>query len=198
MSGFYDLPFFSAGSNIENGKDGISPTISVESILGGYKLTITDANGTKTVNVMDGKEGPRGPQGVAGPQGPAGERGEQGLQGERGLQGLTGERGPQGEVGPAGPRGETGLTGPRGETGSTGETGPVGPAGKDGTNGKSAYAYAQESGYSGTEADFAVMLSNIINKQNIALGLHTDGLLYLYIDGEPTGAGISLSTNTEA
>ena len=35
------------------GDPGFSPTIDVTNISGGYQLTITDTNGTKTVNVMD-------------------------------------------------------------------------------------------------------------------------------------------------
>ena len=37
-----------------DGEDGISPTITVVAITGGHKVTITDANGTKSFNVMDG------------------------------------------------------------------------------------------------------------------------------------------------
>ena len=35
------------------GDTGFSPTIDVTNISGGYQMTITDTNGTKTVNVMD-------------------------------------------------------------------------------------------------------------------------------------------------
>lgn len=37
--------------------DGVSPLISVENIEGGHRVTIADANGTKTVDVMDGEDG---------------------------------------------------------------------------------------------------------------------------------------------
>ena len=49
-----------------------------------------------------------------------------------------------------GPKGDTGAAGPKGDTGATG------PAG---ANGKSAYAYAVEGGYTGTEAEFAAKLA---------------------------------------
>ena len=39
------------------GKDGISPTVEVLKIDGGHIISITDANGTKTVDVMDGDDG---------------------------------------------------------------------------------------------------------------------------------------------
>ena len=39
------------------GDDGFSPTISVSNIDGGYKISLTDKNSTKTINVMNGKDG---------------------------------------------------------------------------------------------------------------------------------------------
>ena len=177
MSSFNDLPFFPTGSYVENGKDGISPVISVKDISGGHTLTITDATGTKVINVMDGKEGPQGIQGEKGLQGERGPQGEQGIQGEKGD---TGSQGPQGEPGPKGEQGEQGESG---------------AAGKDGINGKSAYEIAQVGGYLGTEEEFAKLLANSVNKQNITLGLHTDGLLYIFINGEPIGTGIAPSAN---
>ena len=171
-NGFYDLPFFPIGPNDgTNGKDGVSPTISVEDISGGHRLIIVDATGKKTVDLLNGVDGQQGP------------KGDQGIQGERGLQGEQGPKGDQGE------KGATGDQGPQGEPGQ---------AGKDGTNGKSAYEYAQTGGYLGTEADFAALLANIVSKQNITLGIHTDGLLYVFVNGEPTGTGVALNTNTEA
>lgn len=38
-------------------KDGFYPSISVSDIEDGHRITITDTNGTKTVDVMDGKDG---------------------------------------------------------------------------------------------------------------------------------------------
>ena len=73
-----------------------------------------------------------GPQGPEGPQGPQGETG------------ATGPQGPQGEVGPTGPQGEQG---------------PQGDSGAPGTDGKSAYQYAVEGGYTGTEEEFAAKLA---------------------------------------
>lgn len=45
--------------------------------------------------------------------------------------------------------------GPKGDKGDPGEPGRDGVDGKDGADGKSAYQYAQEAGYTGTEAEFA-------------------------------------------
>jgi hypothetical protein len=43
--------------------DGYSPTISVNEITGGYKLTIIDKNGTKSINIMNGTKGESGDDG---------------------------------------------------------------------------------------------------------------------------------------
>ena len=56
-------------------------------------------------------------------------------------------KGPQGETGPQGPQG------PKGDTGATGQAGATGAAGK------SAYQYAVEGGYTGTETEFAEKLA---------------------------------------
>lgn len=52
-----------------NGKPGFSPTVSVEEIEGGNRITITDVNGEKTVDVMDGKDGADGLDGKDGADG---------------------------------------------------------------------------------------------------------------------------------
>lgn len=80
--------------------------------------------------------GPQGPQGAAGPAGPAGE---------------TGPAGPQGATGPQGPAGAAGPAGPAGETGPQGVAGPAG---------KSAYQYAQDGGYTGTEEEFKELMGS--------------------------------------
>lgn len=46
------------------GADGFSPTISTAQIDGGTRLTITDVEGTKTVDVMNGRDGTDGKDGV--------------------------------------------------------------------------------------------------------------------------------------
>ena len=175
---FNDLPFFSSATNtVTNGKDGFSPIVTVDKTSDGHKLTITDIEGTKIINVLNGVEGPAGPQGIPGIQGPAGERGETGLQGPKGD---TGEQGPIGLTGPEGPMGETGATGP------------------SGLDGKSAYSYTKDGGYNDTETKFAETLANAIDKRNITLGIHTDNLVYLFIDGIPVGTGIAQATTQEA
>lgn len=45
------------GGGSGSGQDGYSPTIAVQEITGGHRLTITDIDGTKTADVMDGTIG---------------------------------------------------------------------------------------------------------------------------------------------
>ena len=61
----------------------------------------------------------------------------------------------RGEAGPAGEKGEPGPEGPPGQDGTPGKDGADGAPGSDG---KSAYEYAQDGGYTGTEAEFAAKL----------------------------------------
>ena len=57
------------GQDGEPGQDGVSPTIGVTDITGGHRVTITDATGSRTVDVMDGKEGDPGKPGEDGTDG---------------------------------------------------------------------------------------------------------------------------------
>lgn len=41
----------------KDGDDGFSPTVSVSAISGGHRISVTDKNGTKTVDVMNGEDG---------------------------------------------------------------------------------------------------------------------------------------------
>ena len=119
--------------------DGITPTIGDN---GNWYLGDTDTN--KPSRGEQGPAGPKGDTGGTGPQGPRGEIGPQGPEGPQGIKGDTGAQGPQGEQGPQGPRGEKGADGATGATGA---------------DGKSAYSYAQDGGYTGTEAEFAAKLA---------------------------------------
>lgn len=47
----------------EDGEDGFSPVVSISNITGGHRITIKDANGTKTVDIMDGSDGQDGKNG---------------------------------------------------------------------------------------------------------------------------------------
>ena len=116
----------------DKGADGVSPEISITKITGGHTVTITDASGTETFDVMDGAQGPAGADGAQGPEGP---------------QGPTGPEGPQG---PAGADGAQGQQGPKGDTGDTGPQGPKGDPGADGADATIESATASVSNTTGT------------------------------------------------
>lgn len=147
-----------AGAPGKDGKDGISPVVSVQNISGGHKVIITDTNGTKSFDVMNGKDGEQGPKGDRGEVGPTGDKGPQGDPGPEGPQGLRGEQGPIGDKGPRGTDGVspsvkvedipgghrvtiTDITGDHSfdvmdglGTSEEGTPGPEGPQGKPGEN----------------------------------------------------------------
>ena len=86
---------------VENsiGSSGISPTIKVTAITGGNKVEITDANGTKIFNVMNGTNGTNGADGKDGTNGKDGYTpvkgvdyfdGEDGANGNDGVNGADG------------------------------------------------------------------------------------------------------------
>lgn len=58
-----DSTFEYTVTNGTNGKDGVSPTITVTEIDDGHTITITDANGTQSFNVLNGKDGAGGTSG---------------------------------------------------------------------------------------------------------------------------------------
>ena len=158
-----------------DGADGLTPTIGDN---GNWYLGDTDTNKPSRGEKGDtGEKGEKGDAGATGPTGPKGDIGLQGPQGEIGPKGDTGAQGPQGEMGPQGPRGEKGdkgdaftysdftaeqlaaLKGEKGDTGPQGPQGEKGDTGATGADGKSAYSYAQDGGYTGTEAEFAAKLA---------------------------------------
>lgn len=67
-----------------------------------------------------------------------------------------------GSKGSTGATGQTGATGPAGATGATGPAGPTGATGPAGADGKSAYQYALDGGYTGTEDEFAAALAGLL------------------------------------
>lgn len=90
-----------------------------------------------------------------------GPKGETGAQGEPGEKGDTG---PAGADGAPGTKGDTGPQGPKGDPGEQGPQGSTGPQGPSGAAGKSAYASAQDGGYTGTEAAFNAALAQVASK----------------------------------
>lgn len=131
-----------------------TPSVSSEGVLSWSNNGGLSNPESVSIRGPKGDKGDPGAQGETGLQGPAGDTGAQGdpgPQGPQGEKGETGATGPQGEQGIQGPQGETGPQGEKGDTGAQGPQGETGPAGADG---KSAYAYAVDGGYTGTELEF--------------------------------------------
>lgn len=144
------------GADGAPGADGYSPTASVEQSTDGAKITITDKSGTTEARVLNGKDGRDGTDGAPGRDGVNGQPGKDGTDGQPGKDGITPTIGSNGNWF----LGETDTGKPsRGVTGDTGPTGATGAQGPAGTNGKSAYQYAMEGGYTGTEEAFAAKLA---------------------------------------
>lgn len=148
----------------------------------------TGSQGPKGLKGDTGDTGPQGDKGDTGAQGPKGDTGAQGPKGDKGDTGEQGPQGEKGATGAAGPAGghyiptvdsegvlkwtaslstmpslnSVNIKGPKGDKGDTGATGPQGSKGDTGATGaagKSAYAYAQDGGYTGSETDFAEKLA---------------------------------------
>ena len=103
---------------------------------------------------------------------------------------LSGTQGPQGPTGPKGNTGAVGPTGPAGTKGNIGPTGPQGPTGAKGdptdvqqTTGQSTTAVMSQK----ASTDLFALESDL---RTLSLGVNTDGLVYIFINGEPTGTGV--------
>ena len=132
------------GKDGENGLDGVSPTITVSTITGGHRISITDKNETKTVDVIDGSDGTNGTNGTNGKDG-------------RGIKTVARTSG----TGANGTTDTYTIT----YTDNTTNTfsvynGKNGTNGTNGKDGKTAYQYAQDGGYTGTEREFAKKLAD--------------------------------------
>ena len=161
----------STGPAGSDGQDGVPPLVSVSEITGGHRVSIQDADGTSSFDVMDGKDG------------------------------ADGQDGKDGQSGAAGADGITPTIGANGNwyVGQT-DTG-VAATGHDG---KSAYQYAVEGGYTGTEEAFAAKLAkempdklpnpNALKFTGAVSGSY-DGSAPLEVEIPSGGGGITI-TNT--
>lgn len=155
----------SAITGLENALKGKQPAgdyLTADTLQAATDAALAQA---KATGEFDGEQGPkgdtglRGEKGDTGPQGPKGDTGAAGATGLAGADGITPTIGANGNwyTGDT----DTGVAaqGPQGETGPQGIQGPQGDTGKDGVDGKSAYQYAVEGGYTGTEEAFAAKLA---------------------------------------
>lgn len=133
-------------AGLQNGKDGISPAVTVTETETGATISVTDATGTTTAELHNGEKGDTGSRGAAGKSAyeVALQNGFTGteadwltsLKGQKGDAGEPGATGAKGDPGEKGDWGEPGTSGEKGERGEKGEKGDAGTPGKDGVNGK--------------------------------------------------------------
>lgn len=141
------------GADGAPGADGYSPAASVEQSTDGAKITITDKSGTTEAVVKNGKDGANGRDGA---DGQPGRDGTDGAPGRDGVDGQPGKDGTDGITPTIGDNGNWFLGATDTGKPSRGATGAQGPAGIDG---KTAYQYAVDGGYTGTEEEFAAKMA---------------------------------------
>ena len=157
-----------------DGADGLTPTIGDN---GNWYLG--DADTGKPSRGEKGDKGDKGDTGATGSDGLPGVDGADGVGIQSVVQTTTStedggmnvvtvtktdgtsstfsvKNGSKGSKGDTGAQGEQGIQGIQGEKGDKGDTGATGAAG---AAGKSAYQYAQDGGYTGTETEFAAKLA---------------------------------------
>lgn len=94
-----------------DGKDGVSPTVKTGSIAGGTRVTITDAEGEHTFDVLNGKNGGEAATPTIGDNGNWFINGVDTGKPSRGETGATGAKGEPGETGTDGADGKNGADG---------------------------------------------------------------------------------------
>ena len=82
--------------NGKDGKDGISPAVTVTKTETGATISVTDATGTTTAELHNGEKGDQGEPGAPGEKGERGEKGEKGDAGTPGKDGVNGKDGTNG------------------------------------------------------------------------------------------------------
>lgn len=127
--------------------------LGTEALPGAINDALAQAKESGAFDGAPGKDGSDGKDGAPGANGSDGVTPTIGDNGNWYLGDTDTGKPSRGETGQ---KGDTGATGPQGQQGEKGDTGATGPAGADG---KSAYQYAQEGGYAGTEAEFAAKLA---------------------------------------
>lgn len=151
------------GDKGDTGANGVSATHS----WNGTVLTVTSASGTSSAD-LKGDKGDTGAQGIQGEKGATGEKGDKGDKGDTGATGASGKDGADGKDGTSvtvksvsessADGGNNVVTFSDGKT-MTVKNGSKGSTGGKGADGKTAYAYAVDGGYAGTEAEFSAQLA---------------------------------------
>lgn len=159
----------SAGSG-GTGADGFSPVAKVSQTSTGAVITITDKTGTTSATIVNGKDGAKGDTGATG------------AAGKNGVSATHSWNGTTLTITSASGTSSADLKGAKGEPGADGQPGLAG---------KSAYQYALDGGYTGTEAEFARKLASESTSIHIGSEPPEDENVTVWIDTdeEPEASG---------
>ena len=145
--------------------------------------SIRGAKGDTGAAGADGKDGKDGQDGAAGRDGRDGKDGSNGKDGKDGTNGTDGVS-PIASVSKSGSTATITITDANGTTTaqiSDGQNGQNGQNGQDGANGKSAYQYAVDGGYTGTEQQFAQKMAQAIPEKTSDLTNDSGYITGMYI-----------------
>lgn len=131
------------GQDGKDGADGVSPTVLIEEIEGGHRITITDVNGAQSFDVMDGADGSGSGSGTGTP-GADGEDGFSPTVSVTPIDGgnrvtITDVNGDHSFDVMNGADGQPGSDGQPGQDGQDGQPGADGAPGADGKDGEDGY-----------------------------------------------------------
>ena len=139
------------GSPGTNGVDGVSPTVTTKEISGGFAVTITDKNGSRTINVMNGDKGDRGEKGEQGNPGTDGKNGADGVSPTVTTERVRSENGNYGyKITITDKNGDKAFSIYDGDKGEQGEQGVQGNPGADGNDGVSPDVSVSKTGRTAT------------------------------------------------
>ena len=193
------------GSPGTNGVDGISPAVTTKEIDGGFAVTITDKNGSRTINVMNGDKGDRGEKGE---QGNPGTDGQDGVSPTVTTERVRSENGNYGyKITITDKNGDKAFSIYDGDKGEQGEQGAQGNPGADGNDGVSPDVSVSKTGRIATititDADGAHTFSLIDGKdgtdgKNFAILGYFSSLEALQAAIETPTAGMAYGIGTSA
>lgn len=174
-----------------------TPGVGIASIQQTTKSTEDDGVNVITVTLTDGSKSTfEVENGSKGSKGDKGDKGDS-IKGDKGDKGDTGSAGKDGtSVTVKSVSESTADGGSNVVTFSDGKTvtiknGSKGSDGKDGSNGADGYSPVKGTDY-WTPADKQAILAELGSQ--LSLGIASDGLIYLFVNGSPVGTGIPQST----
>lgn len=167
--------------------------------------------GDQGIQGIQGPKGDKGDTGATGPQGPAGEDGKDGASGtsvtvksvsesstDGGNNVVTFSNGKTVTI-KNGTKGSTGSQGPKGDTGAPGVSGVYilnnGESMSNVPSTANVVIDPSSEGVFDVHTQIAQLQEEKANKSGLTLGVHTDGLVYIFIDGAPHGNGLDIKAD---